>query len=123
MDIFSSKSVNSVVDAVINTGDTLVYTDEEKAQAEQLKVETKLKMLPMYGAFKLAQRYLAFAFTGSFLVVLFIGVGTLFLGTKEQLDGLLQLVSTFQLGWIVTAVVSFYFSGGLVNSFKSKGGK
>ena len=43
MDIFSVKSIDNIVDAVINTGDALVYTDEEKAKAEQLKVDTKQK--------------------------------------------------------------------------------
>ena len=51
-DIFSVKSVDNIVDAVIDTGDALIYTDEEKAKAEQLKVDTKLKMLPLYEPFQ-----------------------------------------------------------------------
>ena len=73
-DIFSVKSVDNIVDAVIDTGDALVYTAEEKANAEQLKVDTKLKMLPLYEPFKLAQRYISFVFTINFVVAFWVAV-------------------------------------------------
>jgi hypothetical protein len=32
LDIFSPSSKDNIVDAIINTGDALVYTDEEKVR-------------------------------------------------------------------------------------------
>ena len=118
LDIFSPSSKDNIVDAIINTGDVLVYTDEEKARALQLVVDTKMKMLPLYEPFKLAQRYLAFAFTANFLLSFWVGI-ILFMGFPTYLDGYLEMISSFQLGWIMLAIVSFYFSGGFIESFKN----
>ena len=115
-DIFSVKSVDNIVDAVIDTGDALIYTDEEKAKAEQLKVDTKLKMLPLYEPFKITQRVLAFMFTANFILAFWVGIA-LFFWFPTYLDGFINLVASFQLGWIMLAIVSFYFSGGFVESF------
>ena len=116
-DIFSVRSIDNVVDAVIDTGDALVYTDEEKAKAFQLRTETKLKMLPLYAPFKLTQRWLAFIFTANFILAFWVGVA-LFAFAPTYLDGFLNLVQSYQLGWIMLAIVSFYYSGGMIESFK-----
>ena len=118
-DIFSVKSVDNIVDAVIDTGDALVYTAEEKANAEQLKVDTKLKMLPLFEPFKLAQRYISFVFTVNFIVAFWVSV-ILFTFFPTFFDGFLTIIATFQLGWIMLAIISFYFGGGFIESFKSK---
>ena len=119
-DIFSVKSIDNVVDAVIDTGDALIYTDEEKASMAQLRVETKLKMLPLYEPFKLAQRYIAFAFTGLFIASFIFGSVLLLTDAQATLEEFLKLVATFNLGWIMMAVISFFFSGGMISSFKGK---
>jgi hypothetical protein len=116
MDIFSINSVDSIVDAVIDTGDAIVYTPEERAKAEQLKTETKLKMLPLYEPFKLAQRYIAFAFTANFILSFWVGFACLYFDFK--VDDYIKLITTFQLGWIMIAIVSFYFGGGFVAGFQ-----
>jgi len=116
MDIFSIKSVDNIVNAVINTGDAVAYTAEEKAKAEQLKVDTKLKMLPLYEPFKIAQRYIAFAFTANFILSFWVGV--VFLYFDFKVDDYIKLIATFQLGWIMIAIVSFYFGGGFVAGFQ-----
>lgn len=118
-DIFSVKSVDNIVDAVIDTGDALVYTAEEKAIAEQLKVDTKLKMLPLFEPFKLAQRYISFVFTVNFIVAFWVSV-ILFTFFPTFFDGFLTIIATFQLGWIMLAIISFYFGGGFIEAFKSK---
>ena len=48
MDIFSTKSVDSVVDAVISTGDKLMYTDEEKADMKLKIGEMHIAKLKAY---------------------------------------------------------------------------
>lgn len=116
MDIFSINSVDNIVNAVIDTGDAVIYTAEEKAKAEQLKVDTKLKMLPLYEPFKIAQRYIAFAFTANFILSFWVGV--VFLYFDFKVDDYIKLIATFQLGWIMIAIVSFYFGGGFVAGFQ-----
>ena len=120
MDIFSSKNIDSTVDAIIDTGDALVYTAEEKAKAEQLKRDTKLEMLKLYHPYKLAQRVIAFAFTFNFLLAFWVGV-LLYLVFPTYFDGFLNLVDRFNIGWIMLAIVSFYFTDGAMSWFK--GGK
>jgi len=118
-DIFSVKSVDNIVNAVIDTGDVLVYTDEERAKAEQLKIDTKLKMLPLFEPFKIAQRYIAFAFTFTFIFSFFIGVSLLFID-DNLLKKFLDLVSVYQLGWIMLSIIAFYFGSTLIPSRKGK---
>lgn len=118
-DIFSVKSVDNIVNAVIDTGDALVYTDEERAKAEQLKIDTKLKMLPLFEPFKIAQRYIAFAFTFTFIFSFFIGVSLLFID-DNLLKKFLDLVSVYQLGWIMLSIIAFYFGSTLIPSRKGK---
>lgn len=118
-DIFSVKSVNKIVDGVYNGADKAFYTDEERADMEVKMSETKMKMLELYEPFKLAQRYLAFAFTINFILAFWVGT-ILFFWLPTYLDGFLKLISVFQLGWIMLAIVSFYFGGGLMNRFNSK---
>lgn len=113
-DLFSA---NNVVDAIIDSGDALVYTEEEKAKAAQLAVDTKLKMLPLFEPFKLAQRYIALAFTTNFLLSFWVGV-SLYVWFPAYLDGFLNIVGVYQLGWIMLAIISFYFGGGFLESFK-----
>jgi len=120
LSLFNGDTANKAVDAVINTGDALYYSDEEKATAHQLAVSTKLKMLPLYEPFKRAQRYLAFGFTFNFIFAFWVGVIIQSLGTNEQLKQYLELVATFELGWIMLTIVAWYFGGGFINSFKDK---
>ncbi len=118
--IFTSDTIDKSVDAIINTGDAIWYTDEEKAQAHQLAVDTKLKMLPLYEPFKLAQRYIAFAFTFNFIIAFWVAVGIWWFGTKENLIDFINLIGSFQLGWIMLTIIAWYFGGGFIESYKKK---
>ena len=117
LDIFSIKSVDSMVDAVIDTGDALVYTDEEKAKANQLKIDTKLAMLKNFEPYKLAQRYIAILFTTNFLLAFWIGVVIYFV-SPTHFDDYIAMVKEYQLGWIMLAIISFYFTDGAMNWYK-----
>ena len=118
MDMFSIKSVDSIVNAVIDTGDSLVYTDEERAKVEQLKRDTKLSMIKNFEPYKLAQRYIALLFTANFLLAFWVGV-LLFL-SDFKFDGYIKLVNAFNIGWIMLAIISFYFTDGAMSWFKGR---
>jgi len=117
-DIFTPKTIDTAVDGIYNSVDMAFYTDEEKAKAVQKAVDTKLKMLPLYEPFKLAQRYMAFAFTVNFILAFWVCVLIWMFGTKEQVTEFLGIVSTFQLGWIMLTIVAWYYGGGFVESAK-----
>jgi len=116
--IFSPDIVNKTVDAIVDSGDALFYTDEEKSAAAQKAIDTKLKMLPLFEPFKIAQRYIAFGFTLNFIVAFWVAVVFYTVGDKKLLDGFLIIVTTFQLGWIMLAIIGFYFGGGFADSMK-----
>ncbi len=117
--LFSGDTINKTVDAVIDTGDALVYTDEEKAKALQLATETKMKMLSHYEPFKIAQRYIALMFTFNFIISFWVGV-LIYFAYPLKFDNFLGLIKSFELGWIMLAIISFYFGGGFLNSIGGK---
>jgi len=104
---------------VIDSGDALVYTDEEKARAKQLMIETKIKALDEFKPFKLAQRVIAFTFLFNFILSFWCAV-TLYFFYPDLLNGYVKLVESYSLGWIMLAIVSFYFGGGFLNSIGGK---
>jgi len=112
-DIFSIKSFDSTVNAVINTGDALVFTDEERANM-------KVEFLKHFEPFKIAQRVISFFFTVNFIIAFWFGVGLYFSGGEIAFKHYIEIVDKFQLGWIMLAIVSFYFTGGVINSFGGK---
>ena len=78
-----NKTVDSITDAVINTGDKLFYTDEEKAEMKADYVKSLPTIMRAFEPFKLAQRYLAFWFsflygitflTGLYMTILNINI-------------------------------------------------
>ena len=91
-------------------------TDEEMIEA---KAKAKIQLMNAYAPFKIAQRYLAIMFALTFLSSFFLVLGMTLAGignTKEVFTVLEQ----FNIGWIMMAIVTFYFGGGLVDSVKQK---
>ena len=104
-------SADKALDIIKDTGDALVFTAEEKAKM-------KLKILDHFAPFKVAQRVLSFMFAANFILAFWVGVAINFFAGKEALKEYIELVVAFNLGWIMLAIVSFYFTGGVVDSFK-----
>ena len=100
---------NQLLKAVIDTGDALVFTNEEQAKM-------KAELLKQFEPFKLAQRLLALLFTINFILAFWTSV-VLYIWFPDLASGFLGLVEAYQLGWIMLAIVSFYFTGGIVNTF------
>lgn len=98
-----------VIDSSINTIDSLVYTDQEKAN---LKVD----LLKNFEPFKLAQRYLALIFSSAFLIAFLTAISLSLFGLDYS--GIIKIIDVFNLSWIVLSIVTFYFTGGTIESFK-----
>ena len=119
-DIFTSKSGEKTVDGIYNGIDKAFYTDEEKADMVIKQTDMKLKLLPLFEPFKLAQRFIAILFSVNFILAFWVGVVIWWFGKDEQLESFTRLIGVFNLGWIMTAIITWYFSGGVINSLKSK---
>ncbi len=101
--IFGSKKV---VDAGINTLDSLVHTDEEKSKAQRA-------FLKLYEPFKLAQRLLAIFTVPPYVLAWVVCVSMSILGAdttnpERLLEG--------RMGDVVALIVAFYFGGGAAES-------
>lgn len=117
--LFSPSVVTKTVDGIYNGIDKAIYTDEEKADNQKEQVKSKMALIPLFEPFKLAQRIIAISFTINFIFAFWVGVALLFMKQQELLDSYLKLIAVFQLGWIMLTIVAWYFTGGVVNSFKT----
>ena len=107
---------DKVIDGAMRGIDALVFTDEEKAKMSITKGELKIKLLQSYEPFKLAQRYLALIFSGLFVAAFITALVLALLDMSYQ--PVLDIVESFSLGYIILAIVTFYFGGGLAASMK-----
>jgi len=84
------------------------HTSEPELIAAQTKSKTDL--LTAYHPFKLAQRYMAVLFTVNFITAFWFAVGLW--GLDKDLQGFIDLMLAFNMGWIMLTIVGFYFGGG-----------
>lgn len=120
--IFTPDTVNKTVDGIYNGVDKMFYTDEEKAEATQKQIDTKLKLLPLFEPFKIAQRIIAIIFTINFILWVWVGIA-IYLLIPDKLDGYILLIATFNIGWIMMAIIGWYFTGGVIDSWRNKNEK
>ena len=135
-DIFSSgNTLSKTTDAIINTGDKLFLTEEEKIDYKQRYVEFIPKILKAFEPFRVAQRILAWWFSFLFGISFILGLSIYLFNAlvkyhalKEgiaiknivliDLKPLYDLLIAFDMPLIMGAIVSFYFLGGTISSFK-----
>jgi len=104
--------------------DEAFYTDEEKAKDKekliQLKAQAKVDLLKAYHPFKVTQRILAIMFVGSYVFIMLNGIiGSLYgVIDMQKVKEAMDFADSMNLGLITMAIVSFYFGGGFVESFK-----
>ena len=104
---------------VINGGMDLInnafYTDQERA-------DRKVLLLDAFTPFKLIQRFLAAWIVSVFMILLLLEVVLVvisiwFPSVLEAVAIINSLVMIEMLGWGFVAVVSLYFTGGVINTF------
>ena len=119
--------VDKITDAVINSGDALFYTEEEKAEAAQERQRLYFKFLELSrdenSIKSITRRIIAFAVIGQWLLFLNICVGLYLAGAftdgdKSQYFGAAGFVFDIikDMFWFVFAVGSFYFGAGIINN-------
>ena len=99
--------------------DDIHTSDEEEIKA---KAKAKVDLLNGYAPFKIAQRYLAFMFTGVFIFIMLNGVlGALYgIVPLENVNNARDFANKMWLGEIMIAIITFYFGGGFIESKNRK---
>lgn len=107
-------------DKVIQKGiqliDDIHTSDEEAIQA---KAKAKADLLGAYAPFKLAQRYLALMFAGTFLLCFALVLGLTLYGSTD-IEAIRSVMDEFYIGEIMLTIVAFYFGAGAVEGVVSK---
>ncbi len=120
----ADEVIKKGTDAVINAGDALVFTKEEKAHHF-------LDLLKAYEPFKLAQRLLALIFSIPYVVIWLISAVLFLIGalvptdpdTMGYADHLIDVskelarMNNDTLGLPVALILGFYFGGGMIESY------
>lgn len=118
----SSDTISKATDAVMNAGDKLFFTEEEKMDTKLKLVEHFPTLLKSYEPFKISQRILAIWFSAifgiAFLVCLIFTILNITGSSNYDLKPIFELINSFGIDMIVLAIVSFYFLGGSIESFK-----
>ena len=107
---------------VINGGMEMInnafYTDQERA-------DRKVLLMDAFTPFKLIQRFLAMWIVSVFMGVLTLEIGLVIVGIWypsliEAVAMINSLDMVEMLGWAFVAVVSLYFTGGVINTFMGR---
>ena len=108
----------TVVDKGMDLIDNAFYTDEEKAS-------NKIKLLDSFRPFALVQRGLAIATSIIWGIIVIVELTLAILsawitGASVALESInnLEVVNTIGWGWM--AVMTLYFTGGVISSMKKK---
>lgn len=103
---------SGVIEKGMELIDDAFESDEEKRES---KTKAKIDLMKAYAPFKVAQRYLALMFGFTFLFSFFLVLGMTLFG-EGDVDKVFKVLEQFRIGWIMTAIVMFYFGGGLAES-------
>lgn len=125
----------NVVEKGIDLLDSFHTSSVEEKEAT---TAAKIRLLQAYAPFKLAQRVLAFSFTGVYLFCFLLSLAAIghayFTGElavvieqggKTVLDlplivAIRELMAAYKMDWIEGTIVLFYFGGGLVEGYQEK---
>ena len=121
--VSGGKTVEKLTDAVINTGDALVYTEEEKAEDAAKRREMWFKFMDMArdetSIKSVTRRILAFLVFLHWFAFLDVALALYLLDRKEDANLVFQMAADMY--WIVFAVASFYFGAHLLRTHQRKG--
>ena len=119
--IFATGDTSSkVVDGVMKAGDKLVFTDEERSDASQTRLNWYLKYLEATLPNNLSRRFLAFMVAGVWVVLVILAtlLGVTAAVTDSDLVAAAANVVVTILGDYVMipfgAIMTFYFAKGIV---------
>lgn len=116
----------NVINSILGGGDVIkkgldLIDDMHTSTEEEIKAKSKAKidLMGAYAPFKIAQRYLALMFGGTFLGSYLIVLGMTISGFGDP-DSVTKVMEQFSINYAMLIILGFYFGGGVVDSFKAK---
>ena len=117
-----------ILSTIFGSGDVIskgmdLIDDIHTSDTELIEAKSKAKtdLMAAYAPFKIAQRYLALMFGGTYILSYIMVIVMTFIG--KDTVAVQGILSEFQIDWIMLSIVMFYFGGGLADSIKGKKGK
>jgi len=117
-----------ILSTIFGSGDVIakgldLIDDIHTSDVEMIEAKTKAKtdLMTAYAPFKIAQRYLAVMFGGTYIISYIMVIIMTF--TAKDTTAIQSVLSEFQIDWIMLSIVMFYFGGGLAESVKGNKGK
>ena len=114
-----------ILSTIFGTGDVIskgldLIDDIHTSDAELVEAKSKAKtaLMTSYAPFKIAQRYLALMFGLSYLGAFWLCIILFFF--DRPMAPILDIMGTFSISIIMTAIIGFYFGGGFVEGIISK---
>ena len=99
-------------DAILNAGDKLFYTPEEKADDKKEFSKLNIDMIKALNlgsiASQITRRIIAFSIVVPYSLTFLIAIGFACF-SKAPVENILETVKAFQMGWAFISVVGFYF--------------
>jgi len=116
----------AILGKILGSGDVIskgmeLIDDMHTSTEEEIKAKSKAKidLMGAYAPFKIAQRYLALMFGGTFLGSYLIVLGMTISGYGDP-DAVTKVMEQFSINYAMLIILGFYFGGGVVDSFKNK---
>lgn len=114
----ASSSAEKAVDAIISTGDAIVFTDEEKSVANQKILDWKLQWLQLTNPQNKARRIIAYGIVGLWIILILAGV--IAFGFKNtEFSSYIFKVLTDIVAIPFAMIMGFYYAAHLVRANKS----
>ena len=111
--------VKDVTDAVVSGADKIVFTEEERSEANMARLEWFLRFHEASKGSNLARRLIAVMFTGAFLFLILMAGYLAILGFKDRSALVLDIVAD-TLVVPMGLIISFYFASGMVRDYVKK---
>jgi hypothetical protein len=102
----SPKAVEDITSGIINAGDALVYTAEEKATFTK---EVLFKLQDQWMPRAISRRLIAFMITAVFCIFMLTSLVFACFKQPEIVQAIINTAKAFQLGWLQITIVVFYF--------------
>jgi hypothetical protein len=110
-----------ILSTIFGSGDVIskgldLIDDMHTSDVEMVEAKTKAKtdLMAAYAPFKIAQRYIALMFGGTYISTYFLVIIMTFVG--QDVTQIKDILKEFQIDWIMLTIVAFYFGGGLADS-------
>jgi hypothetical protein len=111
----------SILSDILGTGDVVkagidLIDDMHTSKEEEIEAKNsaKIRLLEAYGPFKKAQRWLMVLVSINYFIAFWMVMVFALTGNLESKDVVLEVLALFNVGWIMMAIVTFYFGGGLI---------